>query len=197
MNSSADFKDWFVLQNVLENGFSTRAWIMQELLKGNTLVNLTTSHGQAGWGLNSAWDIEIPGQGNAPTYHRTRTLTEAYSIVTTNKPLLRTKPFFRRFRDDRLMDETVGSAAANEPMVRAEVLGAGIPALSRATGANALGLNGITDINMQDLQTGWPESRTNKLYFGDNWLHSDLKNIAYPFNHKLHDSIVSKGNLKK
>ena len=103
------------------------------------------------------------------------------------------------------MDAAQGSEEANKIEVRGQVLGGGIPALSHATGANSvavLGDENIKNFNMSasdqgpGFETGWPASRLNDLNLDDRWLHSDFKDIAYPFNHKLYDKIVGLGGLK-
>ncbi len=144
--------------------------------------------------MNLAWDAIIPGQGNTPPTRRTLTPAETTQIILSDTNQLRTKPFFRRFTEDRLMTEPVGgqsdgSAAAADPVIRATVLGAAIPATSRATGRNVLRV--ARNFDMQSLQTGWPSERDN-----DDWFHSDLKDIAFPFNHQLHETIVQRGSLR-
>jgi hypothetical protein len=83
--------------------------------------------------------------------------------------------------------------------VRAQVLGAAIPALSFAVGRNAtgkFGKSGDTDMTMT-MEDGWPSVRP---LMSDNihraWYHSDSKNVAYPFTHLLWQQIVNQGLLK-
>jgi hypothetical protein len=104
----------------------------------------------------------------------------------------------------RLFDPPQGSAAAKELAVRAEVLGAGIPARSNPAGANALNKIGATrnfNLNSTDpqtgFQTGWPAIRPLDSNQNPRWYHSDMKDVAYPYNHKMHDKIVELGGLKQ
>lgn len=86
------------------------------------------------------------------------------------------------------------STEAAKPAVREKVLADGIPALSNAAGANTLGsavaanhnMNGDKGLNRDGL---WPRS-------GDDWEHSDIANIAYPFNHKVFEQIITDGGLR-
>ena len=44
-------------------------------------------------------------------------------------------------------------------------------------------------------ETGWPQTRLDDDKVTTRWLHSDLKAVAYPFNHKLHEKLVELGEL--
>jgi hypothetical protein len=46
-------------------------------------------------------------------------------------------------------------------------------------------------------ETGWPAERLQDPTKLTRWLHSDLKDVAYPFNHKLHDKLVELGGLNQ
>lgn len=106
----------------------------------------------------------------------------------TVNPLLREEPFFNEFRVSGLFDPVNGSTIAQNSEVRAEVLGSGIPALSYAVARNAVDVfhppgGADRNIDMMTLQTGWPADRVLSLW-ENRWLHSDLREVAYPFNHK-------------
>lgn len=85
-----------------------------------------------------------------------------------------------------------------ETAVLRKLLADAIPALSFAMGANSLNIYGTgRNKNMSDpaFRSGdysegkWPRD-------GNLWKHSDIKNIAYPFNYSLFDDIVTEGGLK-
>ena len=193
------------------------AWVAQEMMKGASLFNLfrLLSHNpfftivnaspQGGWGLNTFWYKPVDsGHAGGQLVTRPRTPGQA-TPGDLSDDALRIQPFFHNFRDSRLTDPQLGSDLARDPGVRAEVLGAGIPALSHATGANYMDkfhpLNSPDrnfNISASDqgpgFETGWPAKRKNGDW-GTRWLHSDLKAIAYPYNHKLHEKLVDLGGL--
>jgi len=69
-------------------------------------------------------------------------------------------------------------------------------------GRNFEGVFGAANKNNYDMTTkledGWPQDRINANYNNNptSWLHSDAKNVAYPFTHKLWENIVNLGGLK-
>ena len=180
-------------------------WVTQEMRKGTGLFDLlgalwlVDSHPEAGWALNTDWYVlpsgAPPGGNKQPRYPWQATTNDI------SDDALRGDPFFRAFNDSNLTGSQGSSEAANI-QVRAEALGVGLPALSHATGANEVELLGTGhnfDLNSTDpdsgFQTSWPASRAST--WGTRWLHSDLKNVAYPFNHKLHDKLVELGGLNE
>jgi hypothetical protein len=102
---------------------------------------------------------------------------------------LRANSFFKLFFDYTLYSQTQGSTEAANSNVREHVLADGIPALLNAAGGpDGGGLSGPHD--MSGDETGWPTIRVNNPTLTTRWLHSDIKNIAYPFNHTVFDSIA-------
>ena len=180
-------------------------WVTQEMRKGTGLFDLlgtlwlVDSHPEAGWALNNDWYIlpsGAPPGGNTEARYPWQATTNDIS-----DDALRADPFCRTFNDSNLTGAG-GSAEATNIQVRAEMLGVGFPALSHAVGANSVGVFGTDhnfDLNSADpdngFQTGWPASRAST--YETRWLHSDLKDIAYPFNHKLHDKLVQLGGLNQ
>jgi hypothetical protein len=80
-----------------------------------------------------------------------------------------------------------------------EMLAMGIPALSPSVGNRAISTRILLQNNQINLNpgntykpNGWP----NRTTFGQNWLHSDLRNVAYFYNYKLFEKIVNDGDLK-
>ena len=77
----------------------------------------------------------------------------------------------------------------------------GIPALSPPTGRTDLSYKGIPsfDMNGSQIKTAvWPRepATIGSDDLGDNWLHSDLKNVAYFYTHRLFMKIVEIGGLR-
>ena len=103
-------------------------------------------------------------------------------------------PFFAHF-DDEVLYGTNGSTVAQQPVTNRKLLAAAIPALSNPSGRNALGaavLDNYDDMQFKrgDFSEGdWPREQ-------DEWRHSDIKDIAYPFNFGVFDQIITDGGLK-
>jgi len=72
----------------------------------------------------------------------------------------------------------------------------GVPALSFATGRNAVNAFGQTqNFDLMSYENGWPQARLS----GPNsnrWFHGDAKDIAFPFNYPLWQQWVQLGGLK-
>lgn len=80
-------------------------------------------------------------------------------------------------------------------------LAQGIPALSPPTGATDLNDFGVISFDMNAAPfkpTNWPRSaaRPESDDLGDNWLHSDIKDVAYFYTHKVFEKIVEVGGLR-
>ena len=122
-----------------------------------------------GWGVES--DVNIP------------TTSEAY----------RTQPYFYRNPESILQND-----AASIHNSRDYLLTYGIPAMTQAVGRKLLGLNG-QEYNLQDIYIDripnvlW--ARTGEA-FKNRWLHSDVKDVAYPFVRAFYKNILEKGSLK-
>ncbi|MDP1580082.1 MAG: hypothetical protein Q8M02_07380 [Candidatus Didemnitutus sp.] len=170
-----------------------RAWVLQEMVKGTRhIYAVLTFDSQGGWGFNGHWDISEtttthgPHGGTTTTY-RHLDPTEANGLTNDE---LKAQPFFRRFQNTALLGAN-GSTTASEYLVRADALGTAIPALSFPTGRNPIPLFDQQDrnVNLMDLKNGWPRS-------AGRWLHSDAKNVAYRYNHKLWEKWVDDGGLR-
>lgn len=85
-------------------------------------------------------------------------------------------------------------------LVRGAHLAQGIPALTAAAGATDLtnvfdqenNFNLDLDNPGIEFPNGWPMRST----YPNRWLHSDIKNISYFFNHKAFEKVVEKGGLR-
>ena len=89
--------------------------------------------------------------------------------------------------------------ATNIPLVvRGAHLALGIPALAPATGATAIGGSAMSDRNVDcnalvDIvrPNGWPIHTV----YPNQWLHSDMKDVAYFFNFYFFYKLKEKGGL--
>jgi len=145
------------------------AWVTQEMRKGTVWPGQLFG-GEAGWGFN--------------IYYSTYSISDADGISDAQ---LKANSFFGSFSDSTLYDSSGGSAEAAKSAVREQVLADGIPAWSNAAGGpDGSGLGGY---DMSAHETGWPTIRVNDPKLTTHWLHSDIKNIAYPFNHEVFESI--------
>jgi len=89
--------------------------------------------------------------------------------------------------------------------LRNEILAKGIPALSPPLGAGSVAeevvppFSPVPNFNMNapDCRRtdGWPRD-ANVLPFRDNWLHNDIKNVAYFYTFPLFIKLVDAGGLK-
>lgn len=163
------------------------AWVFQEQIKGGVLPAILVgvdSHG--GWKFNNDYSAGVYDPSNGVNVTAT-TPAEAAAVPPY---LLRTDSFFKRFYDDNLYG-TSGGTLATDDDVRVKILAEAIPSTSRAAGRNELagfgvGLNGNED--MMNMKTGWPRT-------DDSWLHSDFKNVGFPYVHLFYEDVVSKGGL--
>jgi hypothetical protein len=163
------------------------AWAYQEKLKGlSPLKIIGSSYG--GWEFNRI-DWGVPKE-IAPTQNRERYPSETGPVLA-DVGELKTKPFF--YRGVSEADEVFGSGgSAYAQTNRNRLLAEMVPTLSNAAGANEIpNMGAENNFNMPSVfKNGWPDGRDN----GD-WLHSDLKTVAYPFIYPLYDKIVELGVL--
>jgi len=178
-------------EDVLANGIGETpdigtmyAWVNQEMRKGTTLIWLGPGNEEGGWGKNIDYLL--------------------YSMGTINNlpdAEIRTNSVFCSF-DDTDIYGTNGSAVVSNPQMRAQLLADAIPALSNPAGRNSLnGAMGLGDVDyMTNAQRNhgfrrglcedgeWPRDE-------DDWQHSDIKKIAYPYNYLFFDDLVTRGGL--
>jgi len=84
-----------------------------------------------------------------------------------------------------------GGDVAGDPEVLRQVLAGGIPALTNAAGGPSGADVPMDSFDLMGFKSdGWPERREGE------WRHSDMKNIAFLFNHELFDELISKGGLR-
>ena len=164
-------------------------WETGELDKGK--VPVISPYG--GWEFNSEWDVYNPYLWK----YVTRPAFDANSIDPSE---LRIKPFFDKsgLIAPLLDPGTTGSEEARK--TRNELLSRAIPATSAAIGRSySTAVKDNFNINMQvkskttktigeDMFVYWPRSN-------GRWLHSDIKDVAYPYLFGLFDDIICSGGL--
>ena len=112
---------------------------------------------------------------------------------------LMTNPFFEPGDSsiEDLYDASLGSAFAqsNHPKLISEM----IPALSLAAGlATVGGFGSGRNFDMQNsMETGWPSVRLGDPDKLNKWLHSDFRNVGYPYVYTIFDEFVNLGGLNQ
>lgn len=161
-----------------------RAWVCQEMRKGTTLIWLGPGNAEAGWGFNGDYSGLTVEQANA-----------------LSNSVLQTNSFFLHFDDDALYG-TNGKAVAEAPAMNRQLLADAVPALSNPAGRNSI-TSAAGQGNRDFMSHGGGAGLRRGIYANgdwptdDNrWHHSDLKEVAYPYNSKAFDQIVNDGSLK-
>jgi hypothetical protein len=115
------------------------------------------------------------------------------------------KSFFNRFHDyegqslyapvyNSQAQVAAASKIAEKDDTQWHLLAEAVPALSDAAGAASV--EGMQDnINMQDKQNGWPQSRLNDPKKLNRWLHSDFTKIPLNYVHTVYDNLIQIGKL--
>ncbi len=189
-NISVAYNYYSSTEEVLNNGDGTLhellasewSWVNQEMRKGVWPL-LMPGNNQAGWDFNAAYTND---DGSVPL------LSAKANLLTTNN--IRTNSFFRSFDNADLYGAN-GSSVAQDWRLRTQILAEGIPALSRAVGRNNLDILTDRNADMNGMKNGWPPQRLNSDLL-DRWLHSDIKDVAYPFTYQVFDDVIQKGMLK-
>ena len=166
------------------NGFSPSgnwgdrySWHKQEIWKGRkSLLGFIGTTEWSGWGfktgllgLSSAWSAKEANAITDFTVFKTNTVFCIYPDSMTN--------------------------SLNPRLVIDAHLTQGIPALSPPTGRTDLSEYGIPSFDMNAMKpTNWP--RTVEHPLGTGFLHSDIKNVAFFYNHAVFAKIVEVGGLK-
>jgi hypothetical protein len=129
--------------------------------------NLLGGTSWAGWGQD----------GGYPDYVAANAASDA---------TLQSNPVFRH-EPNSMFSSTIPPETINE------IIAKGDPALSFAAGLNLI--KGADNFNENGIErtNGW--GRSGEPYH-NRWLHSDIKNMAYPFIYDVFDTIVSRGDLK-
>ena len=182
-NISVAYDYYSSTEDVLDNGNGTlpslgseRAWVNQEMRKGTWLITIGPENSEAGWGFNN--------------YHSGLTVSAADVLPES---ILRTNSFFACFDEEELYGPN-GSTIAATPDLFRRLLADAIPAISNPMGrdpVNGFG-TGSTDLDTMrrgDYPLDWPDN-------DNRWRHSNIKDVAYPFNYRAFDKIIEDGDLK-
>ena len=179
--------------------FADNAWKYQELIKGlawyDSMARVFIDRRQAGWAFNDDWWLWTDAnEGSKVKY----TPSQARSISNTR---LISKPFFDYFseREIQSSQKNIGSLKASESKVVYDLLARGIPALTYATGVASLNDNIKFNYDLEFLgrsTSHWPTAGHEKPSHKQRWLHSDIKNVAFPIIYPAFQTMVSQGLLK-
>jgi len=142
-------------------------------LSVNPLSNLDVAC-EGGWRYNSE---HTNLAGLLTDFAKTNDFTDAELIAS---------PVFRKFDNATLHQTNVIAIAQTELN---KVMGDGIPATSFAAGANPIGNAILEDYNYQGRlrPNGWPRNQAN-------WMHSDIKNVAYFYIYDFFDKLTGSSN---
>ena len=181
--------------------FGRYSWQKQEMFKGTRYSDGWSSFGgtaEAGWGYEStlawtthdgesAWEV-------VPIY------TNAAGANAASDESLRNNPVFKHSPDWLIGSNTLSQEQVNF------MLGMGIPALTPSTGRTELDISIIPEGQQFDLNNTDPDRTIFQANFtnwpnrGDpdyrNWLHNDMKGVAYLFTYPLFDKVITVGGLK-
>jgi len=152
-----------------------------------------------GWGFNPHWDtsgsLQPVNLGPLVVYYYIpggHLLPEDASAIKNED--LQVNPFFLPFLDPSLMTPD-GSAVAADPAMRTRLLAEAIPSRTFATGANGFDENKFGkgrqfNMNSEFNKRGWPAERIEDSLKQSRWLHSDLRDVAYPYVGMAFDKFV-------
>ena len=155
--------------------FERFAWQKQEVLKG---VNPYLATREGGWGFHS-WPVDLP---NGETEWRTFTAQEAQEMVTNGSIV--TNAVFER-SVTAMFSPTIPLAERNR------ILAYNVPAVSESTGSVPTfeSQSKFVNLNSSAYKNGWGRSGNP---YNDQWLHSDMKDMAYYYVFRLYDELVQK-----
>lgn len=153
------------------------SWHKQEIWKGRkSLLGFVGTTDWSGWGFKTS----MLGMANAWSESEVNAVTD-YSVFQTNTVFNVYPASMTNMVNPRLVIDAH--------------LAQGIPALSPPTGRTDLTSFGVPSFDMNTMKApNWP--RTVDHPQGDGFLHSDIKNVAYFFNHAVFAKIVEIGGLR-
>ncbi len=202
----------------------TQAWVYQEKLKGRTITGKVVGSDCGGWGFNTfefSKVPDVPGKGPviAPNRMSPAQARAAADIFTDT--VLQAVPFFDPGNDGeevaswvpasdgsggyRVLREPLGllygqSGSAFASQHRDTLLARMIPAMSLAAGREAIEAftppnEPSRNLDMNEMKTSWPLARQGSNSTRDRWLHSDLRDVAFPYVRTLYGKLVELGAL--
>lgn len=175
-----DYPGLFRYVDFVDTDFSEYSWHKQEIAKGyESWTNPTYDSNMAGWGFNKEMK---------------RNFTESFVrkvCATDSIKMLKTLPVFNP--DPELVFNNNNEVLSPDWINK--MLACAIPAISVNMGALITSEeSGLKIYDMKDYKgkNGWPSRRS----YDEDWLHCDIKDVAYYFNYKLWDNFVKVGGLK-
>ncbi len=186
-----DFNSGKLLDVIHVGRFS---WSLQEKLKGRMMVEGYTGSTYGGWGFNLNDYAEKDPYG--------RNTSTPISFILANgisEADLKTKPFFNvKATDMNLLSPENGSQYALDN--RDRLLAEAIPARTGAAGRNEI--RSFLSLHNKDMQINftkkdaeqkiiWPRADKDNI-----WLHSDIREVAYPYIYSVFDDFIQEGGLK-
>lgn len=155
--------------------FERFAWQKQEVLKG---VNPYLATREGGWGFHT-WPVDLP---NGETEWRTFTAQDASEMVSNGSII--TNAVFER-SVSAMFSPTISLADRNR------ILAYNVPAVSESTGSVPTfeSQSKFVNLNSSGYKNGWGRSGNP---YNDQWLHSDMKDMAYYYVYRLYDELVQK-----
>ena len=141
-------------------------------------VNPYLATREGGWGFHS-WPVDLP---NGETEWRTFTVQEAQEMVT-NGSIVTNAVFERSVA--AMFSPTIPLADRNR------ILAYNVPAVSESTGSVPTfeSQSKFVNLNSSAYKNGWGRSGNP---YNDQWLHSDMKDMAYYYVFRLYDELVQK-----
>jgi hypothetical protein len=174
-----------VSDTILHDG--RHSWVYQEKWKGRAPVGGLGGTTTMGWGFNFNDGYYYMGHHVEPPVAN-----------TYDSQLFMAAPFFLKDPSKGfLFTQRMGLVV--DDIERNEILSNQIPSLTLPTGGREGGdvnsgefieLNMLIDMNEQKYKNGWPSVREN-----EDWRHSDIKTIAYPYTYRVFEKIKQSGEL--
>lgn len=175
-------------------------WVWQEKLKGRCGFNGVIGSDHGGWKFNLDNDsgyerfvngLSVPIAPVVAAFVSSEQL-QTNAFFDLGNSTFSTHPDFVN------LPSTNGNTYAQAN--RNRILSDSIPALTLPVGANYVSnldvrAGGAVNFDMQTLyENGWPQERP--VDEAGKWHHSDIRDVAYPYNYKFFNQIVNLGNLQ-
>ena len=193
-----------VVGNVLSGSVvaAQSVWVAQERLKGTVamwaldVVPGSSIVCEGGWGVNARYAVDSCWYVSGPGF-KTNMVHGMSDVQAITNSLFTPFGIEEEGMHGTAVFTGAGSAhgdLSHRDWLRARFLADAIPAESGAVGANALGVSGITDVQLDaDCIANadkWPKKKNGNPV----WEHSDFKNVAYFFVYGLFDRLVGKNS---
>jgi len=195
---------WGQFVALMKGATGEYAWAWQEKCKGLMSGNGILSSDHGGWKFN---DASYGTNWIFPATSFTHMSPTAAALLPNAE--IQTNAFFDvtdfhgqipfDWTQDLMLYDTTGSSYAQTN--RNRLLSDTIPCLTLPVGANPVSRLAPprnptqNNFDMQTLENGWPQGRL-QTREGNNWHHSDCRQVAYTFTYQLFNDIVTIANLK-